>query len=117
MELGCHTIDHPCGSSTDAELRYQEIEQGVKADLITIYSAYSNNLKLITLEEQNLETATENLSIALYRYKLGNLSGIDLREVQKSFLDAKERLLSIQYQDKLAEISLLQIAGRVMDYY
>jgi outer membrane protein, adhesin transport system len=99
------------------ELRYQEIEQGIKADLITIYSAYNNNLKLITLEEQNFETATENLSIALYRYKLGNLSGIDLREVQKSFLDAKERLLSIQYQAKLAEISLLQIAGRVMDYY
>lgn len=99
------------------ELRYLEIEQGVKADLITIYSAYSNNLRLISLEKQNFETATENLSIALERYKLGNLSGIDLREVQKSLLDAKESLLSIQYQAKLAEISLLQISGRVMDYY
>jgi adhesin transport system outer membrane protein len=99
------------------ELRNQEIEQGIKADLITIYSAYRNNLKLINLEEQNFETATENLSIALERYKLGNLSGIDLREVQKSLLDAKERLLSIQYLAKLAEISLIQISGRVMDYY
>ena len=34
MELGCHTIDHPCGSSTDAELRYQEIEPNIH-DLIT----------------------------------------------------------------------------------
>jgi outer membrane protein TolC len=100
-----------------SELKYSEIEQGVKADLITIYSAYRNNLKLINLEVQNYATATENLSIALERYKLGNLSGIDLREVQKSLLDAKERLLSIQYQAKLAEISLFQISGRVMDYY
>jgi outer membrane protein, adhesin transport system len=99
------------------ELRYLEIEQGVKADLLTIYNAYSNNLKLINLQEQNYETATENLSIALERYKLGNLSGIDLREVQKSLLDAKESLLSIQYQAKLAEISLLQISGRIMEYY
>jgi adhesin transport system outer membrane protein len=99
------------------ELKYEEIEQGVKADLITIYSAYSNNLRLINLERQNLETATENLTIALERYKLGSLSGIDLREVQKSLLDAKERLLSIQYQAKLGEISLLQIAGRIMEYY
>jgi outer membrane protein, adhesin transport system len=99
------------------ELRYLEIEQGVKADLITIYSAYSNNLKLINLQEQNYETATENLSIALERYKLGNLSGLDLRDVQKSLLDAKESLLSIQYQAKLAEISLLQISGRIMEYY
>jgi adhesin transport system outer membrane protein len=99
------------------ELRYLETEQGVKADLITIYNAYSNNLKLINLEVQNYATATENLTIALERYKLGSLSGIDLREVQKSLLDAKERLLSIQYQAKLAEISLMQISGRVMDYY
>jgi outer membrane protein TolC len=99
------------------ELRYLELEQGVRADLIAIYSGYSNNLRLITLEEQNLETATENLAIAMERYKLGSLSGIDLREVQKSLLDAKESLLSIQYQAKVAEISLLLISGRIMDYY
>ena len=99
------------------ELNYLEIKQGIKADLITIYSAYSNNLRLINLEEQNLETATENLDIALERYKLGSLSGIDLREVQKSLLDAKERLLSIQYQTKLAEISLQLISGKIMEYY
>jgi adhesin transport system outer membrane protein len=99
------------------ELRYLEIEQGVKADLIKLYYAYSNNLKLVTLEEQNLQTATENLDIALERYRLGSLSGIELREVQKSLLDAKESLLSIQFQTKLAEISLQQISGKIMSYY
>jgi outer membrane protein TolC len=99
------------------ELKYLEIEQCIKADLITIYSAYSNNLRLIKLEEQNLQTASENLYIALERYKLGSLAGIDLREVQKSLLDAKERLLSIQYQTKLAEISLVLISGKIMSYY
>ncbi len=99
------------------ELMYYEIEQGIKADLITIYNGYSNNLKLIKLEEQNLETATENLEIALERYKLGSLSGIDLREVQKSLLDAKERLLLIEFQTKLAEISLQLISGNIMEYY
>jgi len=99
------------------DLRYQEIEQGVKADLLTMYSAYSNYLRLVTLEEQNLQTATENLAIAMERYKLGSLSGIDLREVQKSLLDARESLLSVQYQTKIAEISLLLISGRIMDYY
>lgn len=99
------------------ELQYLEIEQGVKADLITIYSAYTNNLRLITLEDQNLMTATENLDIALERYKLGSLSGIDLREVQKSLLDAHERLISVHFQTKLAEISLMLISGGIMEYY
>ncbi len=101
----------------NVELQYLDIEQGIKADLITIYSGYSNNLRLIRLEEQNLQTAAENLEIALERYKLGSLSGIDLREVQKSYLDAKERLLLIQAQAKLAEVSLQLISGKIMEYY
>ncbi len=99
------------------DLRYQDLEQGIRADLLTMYSAYSNYLRLVKLEEQNLQTASENLSIAMERYKLGSLSGLDLREVQKSLLDARESLLAVQYQTKIAEISLLLISGRIMDYY
>jgi outer membrane protein, adhesin transport system len=99
------------------DLQYAEAEQSVKADLITTYSDYINNLRLINLETQNLETATENLTIALEKYKLGNLSGLDLREVQKSLLDAKESLLTIQYQAKLDEVSLFRVSGKIMNYY
>jgi outer membrane protein, adhesin transport system len=99
------------------ELRYLELEQGIRADLLTLYSAYSNNLRLIVLEEQNLQTASENLEIALERYRLGSLAGIDLREVQKSLLDARERLLLVQAQAKLGEISLMLISGNIMNYY
>jgi outer membrane protein, adhesin transport system len=98
------------------EIQYLQVEQETKADLLTIYSSYTNNLRLLVLEEQNIETASENLEIALERYKLGNLSGLDLREVQKSLLDAEERLLTVQFQIKSAEISLMQISGRIMDY-
>ncbi len=94
----------------------QEIEQEVKAELLTIYYAYENNLRLVAMEEQNLNVARENLEIALERYRLGALSGLELREVQKSLLDAEERLISIKFQTKLAEISLLQISGRIMEY-
>jgi len=97
-------------------IQYQEVEQEVRADLLTIYYAYENNLRLLRLEEQNLEAARENLEIALERYKLGNLSGLELREVQKSLLDAEERLISVKYQTKLAEISLKQISGRILEY-
>ena len=94
----------------------QEIEQEVKAELLTMYYAYENNLRLVQMEEQNLNVARENLEIALERYRLGALSGLELREVQKSLLDAEERLISIKFQTKLAEISLLQISGRILEY-
>ena len=89
--------------------------QEVTADLITIYNAYTNNLRLLELETQNLDVARENLDIAFERYRLGALSGFELREVQKNLLEAEERMLSIQYQAKMAEISLMQIAGNIME--
>ena len=96
--------------------RFQEVEQEIKAELLTVYYAYKNNLRLVKMEEENLEVARENLDIALERYRLGALSGLELREVQKSLLDAEERLISVKFQTKLAEISLLQIAGKIMSY-
>jgi outer membrane protein, adhesin transport system len=98
------------------ELAFQRTLQEVNADLVTIFRTYENNLRLLEMEYENLETARENMEIAFERYRLGALSGIELREVQVSLLDAEERLLAIQYQTKLAEISLLQIAGRIMEY-
>jgi len=50
---------------------------------------------LLKLEEQNLELARENLGIVSERYKRGNLSALELREVQKSLLDAYEPLISV----------------------
>lgn len=98
------------------ELQYLQIEHEIKADLLTIYNAYTNNLRLLNFELQNLEIARENLEIGIERYRLGVLSGLELREVQKSLLEAEERILLVQYQTKIAELSLLQIAGKIMDY-
>ncbi len=98
------------------QLMLEQTIQEVTADLITIFNSYLNNLRLLELETQNLDVARENLDIAFDRYRLGALSGFELREVQKNLLEAEERLLSIQYQAKMAEISLMQITGRIIGY-
>jgi len=99
----------------NSELNLKQIRQQAKGDLLTLFDAYNNNLRLLELETQNLEVARENLEIAFERYRLGALTGFELREVQKNLLEAEERLLSIQYQAKVAEISLLQISGRILE--
>ena len=76
--------------------------------------AYENNMQLTALERENLTNAVENYEIAIERYKLGDLSGIELREAQNSLLEAEERLVQAQYNTKLCEISLLQISGSAM---
>ncbi|GHU91095.1 membrane protein [Bacteroidia bacterium] len=98
------------------ELQYKQIELGLKANLANIWMAYENNLDLLNLEKENLETARENYDIAIERYKLGELSGIELREAQNSLLEAEERLLLASYNTKLCEISLMQISGQITGY-
>lgn len=100
----------------NARLEREQLEQSLRADLSNLWQAYRNNLQMLNLERQNLVTARANHEIAMERYMLGNLSGIEMREAQKSLLDAEERLLSVEYDTKLCEISLLQISGKVTQY-
>lgn len=100
----------------NARLQRQEVEQALRADISNLWQAYRNNLKMLNLERQNLVAAKENHEIAMERYMLGDLAGIEMREAQKSLLDAEERILSAEYDTKLCEISLLQISGKVLKY-
>lgn len=99
-----------------AELARLQLEQTLRSDLADLWQAYKNNLRLLSLERENLVTAQENHYIAHERYMLGDLSGIEMREAQQSLLDAEERILVAQYNTKLCEISLNQISGGIMRY-
>ena len=98
------------------ELEYEQMELSLKANLANMWMAYQNNIKLLKLERDNLEVARQNYEIAIDRYRLGDLAGIELREAQNSLLEAEERLLQAQYSTKLCEISLLQISGQITSY-
>jgi outer membrane protein TolC len=98
------------------DLEHARLELSLKADLSNMWMAYHNNMELTDLEAENLEAARENYEIAMERYRLGDLSGIELREAQNSLLEAEERLLQAQFNTKLCEISLLQISGQVISY-
>ena len=100
----------------NAQLEREQVEQALRADLSNLWQAYRNNIRLLHLERQNLRAAKENHEIAKERYLLGDLSGIEMREAQKSLLDAEERILSAEYDTKMCEISLLQLSGKITAY-
>ena len=97
-------------------LAVQETELALRADMSNLWMAYRNNLNLWSLEKENLVAARENYDIALERYKLGDLAGIELREAQNSLLEAEERLSIAEYSVKICEISLLQLSGGILSY-
>jgi len=95
------------------KLTYDNIVLQLKSDFANIWMAYHNNISLWRLEKENLITAKKNYEIAMERYLLGDLSGIELREAQNSLFEAEQRLVQAEYRTKLCEISLFQISGQL----
>ncbi len=98
------------------QMQEDELRLTLSANFADFWQAYMNNLRLLQLEKENLIAARENYAIAHERYMLGDLPGIEIREAQKSLLDAEERILSATYSTKLCEITLLQLSGGIADY-
>lgn len=100
----------------NAELQHKNLELMLYADINELWQAYENNRRLLSLERQNVVAARQNYDIAYERYLIGDLSGIEMREAQKSLFDAQDRLLDAEYNTKVCEISLLQISGKISIY-
>lgn len=98
------------------KLEREDVELSIRANFNNLWQAYRNNIEVLYLERQNVIAAQENYDIAHERYLLGDLSGFEMREAQKSLLDAEERILAAEYNTKMCEISLMQISGNIMSY-
>jgi outer membrane protein, adhesin transport system len=97
-------------------LEFDQLEQEIFTSLSILYNTYLNSLKLVDLEKENLQVARNNFEISMERYRLGTFSGLQMRDVQRVYLDAEDRLLAAQYEAKIAEISLKRLSGRIADY-
>ena len=97
-----------------ADIRYEQIQKGIEAQVATAYSTYLVNSKLATFEAANLGLAAENLDISMDRYRFGAISAVELRDVQRSYISATNRLIVATYNAKVAETALKLLTGDVM---
>jgi outer membrane protein TolC len=94
-----------------------QIEQqnlALKSQLTTAYQTYLTNLELIELEEKNEAIAKQNLEITLDKFRIGTITTLEFRTAQLNFVNAKVRFSNAQYQAKLSEIALREIAGNLI---
>lgn len=97
--------------SQTAEMDYLSTKQNLEANWNALVNSYQNNLALLQLEGENQQVSKRNLEISNDKYKLGGISSFQLREAQRSYIEANSRFVNALYQYKLAETSLLELAG------
>lgn len=96
------------------QLRLEELELTVQAQVRQVYEQYADALDLMKLENENLQYTQQSLDIALERFRLGTINSVELREAQLSLLNAENRLIASQIEAKTAEIELLRLSGRLL---
>lgn len=87
--------------------------QTIKAQLIAAYQTYLTNLELVKLEAKNEDIAEQNLDITLEKYRIGTITTLEVRTAQLNYVNARTRNSSAQFQAKISEVTLKQLAGNI----
>jgi len=98
-----------------SRLAYLDIENEILSELDLLYNTYQNNIIVTDFETQSAEVARASLEIAMERYRLGSLSGLEFREYQNNYLSAINRRLTALYMAKISEIGLRLLAGELTE--
>lgn len=96
------------------EIKLRQSKAVVEAALIVSYQNYEKNLELLNLEEENVSVAKENVDLALEQLRIGSLSPIEFRDVQKNYINAQSRLSTALFNAKISERDLLKQSGLLM---
>ena len=103
-------------ASIQIENSKMQIEQqrlALNSQLTTSYQTYLTNLELIDLEENNEVIAKQNLDITLDKFHIGTITTLEFRTAQLNHVNAKVRYSNAQFQAKLSEIALRELAGNL----
>jgi outer membrane protein len=97
----------------NAEIGTKQTVQNIEAQISSFYVAYLSGLDLIKVGESNVELARKNLEISLEKYRIGNITPLEIREAQRNYLNAQSVYYTAQYQSKMAEVTLKQITNSI----
>ncbi|MDN3584184.1 TolC family protein [Mucilaginibacter flavus] len=97
----------------NANITAKQTQLNIETQVNTLFAAYVSGLDLIKLGQANVVIAKKNLDISLEKYKLGNITPLEIREAQRNYLTAQSTFFAAQYQSKQAEITLKQITNSI----
>jgi outer membrane protein len=99
----------------NATLQKELAEKQLVRDLNNAFSTYQNAIRVVELNEQNLETAKLNFNRTKELYDLGKVTNTQFREAQLNFARTKSTLVNSSFQVKLAEADLIRISGSLLE--
>jgi len=96
------------------ELQKDQLLQELERDLVNTWESYQNALYVLKAEETNLNTSRLNFERTEEQFNLGQSTSVEFRQAQLNLLNAATNYTNAKYDAKVIEISLLQLAGNLL---
>ncbi len=96
------------------ELNLAQIKLQTEAQVATLLRDYDNNIQLAQFESEGLSTARLNAKIAFEKYKLGGLSALEFRDVQRTLFFAENRYFTALLNARISETEILRLSGQLL---
>jgi len=100
----------------NAAIAIEQQNLALSSQLATAFQTYTTNIELIALEDKNQAIAKQNLTITLDKFRIGTITTLEFRTAQLNYINAKVRFSAAQFQAKLSEIALKELAGNLSLY-
>lgn len=101
-------------NTKSAETQRDLLLRDFEANAVRSYQSYTNTLQQLKTENDNYKLSLKLLDLVLQRFQLGQATIIDVKQAQQSFENEGYRLVNLSYAAKAAEISLQQIANKLI---
>lgn len=101
-------------SLNSGEIGIEEATQEVKAGIFRAVTDFLASMAIVAMQDQNVNVARENVTIAFEKYQIGSINDIELREIQQKQIDAESQLILAQFDAKKAEVELERLTGRLV---
>lgn len=101
-------------------LENQELEKkstliSINRDFHNAWDDYQNKLTIYHMQENNIVTAKNNFDRTQEKFKLGQATSIEFRQSQLNLLNSELNRNQAKFQAKIAELSVLQISGELLN--
>ena len=97
-----------------SKTQYDMTKLQLDVALATAFRNFQQAKDLLSLEEENNKLARDNVDVALESFRIGKISTLELKDVQKSLDDANIRLMNARYDAKTSETELMRLNGMLV---
>ena len=99
----------------NSQILIDQQKLALDTQLSTAYQTYRTNLQLSKLEAKNEAIAKENMDITFEKFRIGTITNttLEFRTAQINYINAKVRNSNAQFQAKISEVALKELAGNL----